>query len=115
MYLNSYPEDFKIKLVKEYLHGKKKVEICSEYGIAKSTFWGWICKYQNLIFKEWKIEEPVVSDNEAFVDIRPAAESAIKSTVIQGSKDIVRIFINGYAIVCDITNLKSVLRMINND
>lgn len=51
MYLNLYLEDFKIKLVKDYLHGKKKVEICTEYGIAKSTFSGWVCKYQNLVLK----------------------------------------------------------------
>lgn len=52
MYLNLYLEDFKIKLVKDYLHGKKKVEICTEYGIAKSTFSGWVCKYQNLVLKK---------------------------------------------------------------
>ena len=34
MYLNSYSKDFKIKPVKEQLHSKKKVEICSGYGIV---------------------------------------------------------------------------------
>ena len=38
-------EEFKIDLVKQYLQGKRQKDICKEYGVAKSTMWGWICKY----------------------------------------------------------------------
>ncbi len=48
---NEYLEKFKIDVVKQYLQGRKKNEICEEYGIAKSTMWGWICKYTNLVKK----------------------------------------------------------------
>ena len=54
---NKYLEEFKIDLVKQYMQGKKKKEICKEYGIAKSTMWGWICKYASLIDNSWKVED----------------------------------------------------------
>ena len=36
---NKYLEEFKIDLVKQYLQGKQKKDICKEYGVAKSTMW----------------------------------------------------------------------------
>lgn len=50
---NKYLEEFKIDLVKQYLQGKQKKDIRKEYGVAKSTMWGWICKYAGLIQKSW--------------------------------------------------------------
>ena len=37
---NKYLEEFKIDLVKQYLQGKPKKDICKEFGVAKSTMWG---------------------------------------------------------------------------
>ena len=45
---NKYLEEFKIDIVKQYMKRKQK-EIYKEYGIAKSTMWGWIYKYSSLI------------------------------------------------------------------
>lgn len=71
---NKYPETLKIELVKRYLNGEQKVKICREYGIAKSTMWGWICKYQGMILKEWEIEGIEPDKNSCYVDIRKASE-----------------------------------------
>lgn len=53
---NKYLEEFKIDLVKQYLQGKQKKDICKEYGVAKSTMWGWIRKYAGLIQKSWEVK-----------------------------------------------------------
>lgn len=112
---NQYPETLKIELVKKYLNGEQKKKICQEYGIAKSTMWGWICKYQGLIMNEWKLEGMEISEDNCYVDIRKASEKIIDSSVVQASKNIVRIFINGYAIICDISMLAKVKKVIEND
>lgn len=113
---NTYPEAFKISLVRRYLNGELQKNLCKEFNIAKSTFWGWTCKYEKLILKEREISSKIdVSEDSCFVDIRRACTSNIKSSVIQDSKDTVRIFLDGYAIICNIANLKDVLKVINND
>ena len=56
-----YLEEFKMDLVKQYLQGKQKKDICKEYGVAKSTMWRWICKYTNLIEKSWEVKGIVIS------------------------------------------------------
>lgn len=112
---NKYPETLKIELVKRYLNGEQKVKICREYGIAKSTMWGWICKYQGMILKEWEIEGIEPEKNSCYVDIRKASEQVLNSSVVQASKNIIRIFINGYAIICDIEMLGKVKKVIEND
>ena len=53
---NKYLVEFKIDVMKQYLQGRQKKEICEEYGIAKSTMWGWICKYAHLIEKTWEVK-----------------------------------------------------------
>ena len=53
---NKYLEEFKIDLVKQYLQGKQQKDICKEYGVGKSTMWGWICKYASLIEKSWEVK-----------------------------------------------------------
>lgn len=112
---NKYPEAFKIALVKRYLNGEKQKKLCAEYHIAKSTLWGWTCKYQNLIFREWEIKaDAPVSESGMFVDIRKKTEESIKSSIIQQTDNNVRIFVNGYAIICSINRLNDVLRIINN-
>jgi transposase-like protein len=46
---NKYLEEIKINAVKRYLNGEQQKKICAELGIAKSTMWGWICKYSSLV------------------------------------------------------------------
>ena len=49
---NEYLESFKIEMVRKYMTSESKKDICQKYGISKSTFWGWKCKYGDLISKE---------------------------------------------------------------
>lgn len=53
--------------------------------------------------------------NSCYVDIRKASEQVLNSSVVQASKNIIRIFINGYAIICDIEMLGKVKKVIEND
>lgn len=113
---NAYPETYKIELVKRYLNGEMQKNIVKEHNIAKSTFYSWVCKYSSLILQKWKIGKEVeVSEDNTFVDIRRACETSIKTSVVQGSKDIVRIFVDGFAIICDISQLNNVLEVLNHD
>lgn len=52
MFCNKYLEEFKIDLVKQYFSGRPKKDICNEFGVAKSTFWGWMCKYGHMVQKD---------------------------------------------------------------
>ena len=45
---NKYLEAFKIDLVKQYLQGKQKKDICKEYGVAKSIMWDGYVSIQTL-------------------------------------------------------------------
>ena len=111
---NKYPEVFKIEMVKRYLNGEKQKDICEEQGIYKSTFWGWTQKYTHKILEMWKVQEKDIEETEEFVDIRRASEKVINSSIVKQSKDIVRIFINGYCVLCNIDNLERVMKVINN-
>ena len=103
---NAYPETYKIELVKRYLNGEMQKKIVKEHNIAKSS----------LILQKRKIGKEVeVSEDNTFVDIRRACETSIKTSVGQGSKDIVRIFVDGFAIICDISQLNNVLEVLNHD
>ena len=72
---NTYPEAFKIRLVRRYLNGELQKNLCKEFNISKSTFWGWTCKYEKLILKEREISSKIdVSKDSCFVDIRRALQ-----------------------------------------
>lgn len=112
---NKYPEAFKINLVKRYFNGERQKDICKEFNISKSTFWGWECKYGPLVKKEWQLGTEIeISENNDYIDIRRACNSAIKSSVIQESKDIIRIFLDGYVVICNIVNFKYVMEVIKH-
>lgn len=112
---NAYPESFKINVVKRYLNGEMQKDLCKEFNLAKSTLWGWCCKYQPLINKERELKEDVlVSENNDYVDIRLACNEALKSSVIQESKNIIRIFLDGFVVICNIENLKFVMEVIKH-
>lgn len=112
---NKYLEEFKIDVVKQYLQGKQKKDICKEYGIAKSTMWGWICKYTNLIEESWKVKA-IETFGEEYVDITTPLKKEYKDrTIINTTNETVRVFKNGYSILCHISKLEKVMRIINND
>jgi hypothetical protein len=77
--------------------------------------WGWICKYSSLIEKEWTIDD-VKEANEEFIDItRPMKKAANNEKIVYASNSTVRLFKNGYSILCDISRLKEVIKAISND
>ena len=96
---NKYPEAFKINLVKRYFNGERQKDICKEFNISKSTFWGWECKYGPLVKKEWQLGTEIeISENNDYIDIRRACNSAIKSyslisTILQSTKEFKIFFI----------------------
>ena len=114
---NKYPEHFKIGCVKRYLYGEMKKDICEEFGLAKSIIWAWICKYFVLINREWEINPELLTtdENAEFIDIRLASEKAIKSSVVECKDNTIKIFDNGFAIVCTKKSFKDVMEMLSND
>ena len=115
-FCNSYPEAFKIEAVKRYLNGETRARLCHELGLSKSTMWGWVCKYKGLVEKEWSFErKPDASSDGAFVEIRHQCQKAIQASIVEETANTVRIFANGYAIICHISKLDQVWRAINND
>ena len=112
---NKYLEEFKIDLVKQYLQGKQKKDICKEYGVAKSTMWRWICKYTNLIEKSWEVKGIETFEDE-YIDITMPLKDEYKDrTIINTTNETVRVFKNGYSILCHISKLEKVMRIINDD
>ena len=41
MKCNTYLEEFKIDIVKQYLSGKQQKDLHAEYGLSKSTIYTW--------------------------------------------------------------------------
>ena len=50
-----YNQDFKLKIVRNYLKGISTRHLCSEYKIPKSTALYWISKYRNICNTKGKI------------------------------------------------------------
>ena len=91
---NKYLEEFKIDLVKRYLQGKQKKDICKEYSVAKSTMW----KYAGLIQKS-REAKGIEAAEEEYIDITmPLKEERNSKTVINTTNESVRIVKNGYSI-----------------
>ena len=90
---NKYLEEFKIDLVKQYLQGKQQKDICKEYGVAKSTMWGWICKYASLIEKSWEVKGVETCEDE-YVDITMPLKNEYKDrNIINTTNESVRVFL----------------------
>ncbi|MGN1384653.1 MAG: transposase [Clostridia bacterium] len=112
---NKYLEEFKIDLVKQFLNGRQKKEICEEYGVAKSTLWGWICKYSGLVEKSWEVEG-IENIDEEYIDITlPIKKEYVENSMIKTTNETVRVFKNGYSIICHISKLSKVMKVISND
>ncbi len=115
MFCNKYLEEFKIDLVKQYFNGRPNKDICNEYKVAKSTLWCWICKYGHMVQKDWEVKG-IESVGEEYVDITaPMKKEATEMSVIQTTNGTIRIFKNGYSIICHISKLDAVMRIISDD
>lgn len=112
---NKYLESFKIDLVKQYLSGKTQKSICDEYNIAKSTMRGRVSKYAPLIQDDWVIND-IKSCNDEWVDITSPIKREFKElSFIKTNNETIRIFKNGYSIICHVSKLAEVMRLINYD
>lgn len=84
---------------------KAEKNIRKEYGVAKSTMWGWICKYAGLIQKSWEVKG-IEAAEEEYIDITmPLKEERNSKTIINTTNESVRIFKNGYSILCHVSKL----------
>ena len=115
MICNKYLEDFKIDLVKQYFNGRPNKDICNDYKIAKSTLWGQICKYGHMVQKDWEVNG-IKSVDDEYVDITvQMKKEATEMSIIQTTNETIRIFKNSYSIICHISKLDAVMRIISND
>ena len=77
--------------------------------------WGWICKYTNLIEKSWEVKGIETFEDE-YIDITMPLKDEYKDrTIINTMNETVRVFKNGYSILCHISKLEKVMRIINDD
>ena len=93
---NRHPVTMKIDLVRRYLNGEKRADLCRETGVARSTMWGWVCTWD-------------------FVEIKRQCQEAIRSSIVEQTNETVRIFAGGRAIICHVSRLAEVWRAIRND
>lgn len=117
MQRNEYLESYKIQIVRRVMSGESHNKVAKELGIAKSTLWGWKCKYAPLIASEFEIkEENKPQKLEDFVDITLASkETKEKPTPRYINPTTVTLKVGDYIIAFDVTNLNKVLEMLDYD
>lgn len=96
---NSYLESYKIQVVRRIFAGESMKTISDELHIAKSTLWGWKCKYGSLISNEMEIENKSIVYDE-FVDITLASGIKNFTSLSKTNLQIYKILV---AIFCQIT------------
>ena len=114
---NEYLESFKIQVVRKIMSGEFTNETAKKLGIAKSTLWGWKCKYAHLIENELQVsdENKPIQKNE-FVDITLASRETKEKPVPRYiNPTTVTLEIKDYRITFDVTNLNKVLEMLGYD
>lgn len=77
---NNYLESYKIQVVRRMLSGEHLKVVSKELGIAKSTLWGWKCKYTPMLANEFALKEKP-EQLEDFIDIT-IKNTQIKTTTI---------------------------------
>ena len=109
---NEYLESFKIEMVRKYMTSESKKDICQKYGISKSTFWGWKCKYGDLISKELATDaKPERRGN--FVDIvAPAKDEVNKPKIRYEGTAVVSMEVKGYTLHFSVEFLPKVLELL---
>ncbi len=114
---NQYLESYKIQIVRRMMSGESLGKIAKELGIAKSSLWGWKCKYTPLIAHEFEVEQKnkPFKQND-FVDITLASKEAkAKPAPRYINPTTVTLELGDYRIVFDVTNLNKVLEMLGYD
>ena len=112
---NSYLESYKIQVVRRIFAGESMKTISDELHIAKSTLWGWKCKYGSLVSKEMEIEnKPIVYDE--FIDITLASkETKEKPAIRYVNPSTITMELGKYQITFDVTNFDKVLEALGYD
>ena len=114
---NEYLESYKIQVVRRVMSGESHNKVAKELGIAKSTLWGWKCKYAPMLAKEFAIKEENKPEQfEDFVDITLASkETKEKPAPRYINPTTVTLEVGEYTIAFDVTNLNKVLEMLGYD
>lgn len=108
---NSYLESYKIQVVRRILSGEHIQRVAKELGIAKSTIWGWKCKYTSMLSGEFNLEKNPEAIGE-FVDITKACkETKEKPKMRYQNPSTVTIELGKFNLTFDVTNLDKVLEM----
>lgn len=112
---NSYLESYKIQVIRRIFAGESMKNISNELHIAKSTLWGWKCKYGSLVANEIEVKNKPIAYDE-FVDITLASkETKEKPTMRYVNPSTITMELGKYLITFDVTNLDKVLEALGYD
>ena len=112
---NSYLESFKIQVVRRMLSGEHLKTVSKELGVAKSTLWGWKCKYTPMLAPEFELKEKPEEIGD-FVDItKSSRETKEKPAMRYLNPSTVTLELYDFRITFDVTNLDKVLEMLGYD
>lgn len=112
---NSYLESYKIQVVRRIFAGESMKNISNELHIAKSTLWGWKCKYGSLVANEIEVKNKPIAYDE-FVDITLASkETKEKPAMRYVNPSTITMELGKYLITFDVTNLDKVLEVLGYD
>ncbi|MCR4911240.1 MAG: helix-turn-helix domain containing protein [Bacilli bacterium] len=112
---NNYLESFKIQVVRRMLSGEHLKVVSQEFGIAKSTLWGWKCKYTPMLAHEFELKEKPEEIGD-FIDItKPSRETKEKPALRYVNPSTVTLELGEYRLTFDVTNLDKVLEMLGYD
>lgn len=111
---NKYLEEFKIDLVKQHLQGKQKKTSAKNTG-SRNQRCGMDMQYAGLIQKSWEVKGIEAAEEEYIEITMSLKEERNSKTIINTTNESVRIFKNGYLILCHVSKLGRVMRAINDD
>ena len=105
-----YTEDFKIKMVKEYIKENLSIgDFATKNNISHCTFARWLGVYRKNVTANDEIE---IIENVKPIDVTKKAKEIINETNFDESK--ISVEINGITLTFPLKNLKKVLEAIQN-
>lgn len=112
---NNYLESYKIQVVRRMLSGEHLKVVSKELGIAKSTLWGWKCKYTPMLANEFALKEKP-EQLEDFIDITKVShEVKDKPALRYINPSTITLELGDYRLTFDVTNLDKVLEVLGYD
>ena len=112
---NSYLESYKIQVVKRIFAGEHMKTLSQELHIAKSTLWGWKCKYGSIVANEMELNDKPIQYEE-FVDITKSSKETKKNPAMRYvNPSTITMEIGEYRITFDVSNLDKVLEVLGYD